>query len=454
MFRHTRDTLRQYYHRGILQQDIPTRQVQDNAIALELNREVPLYLAVSDYVRHFYRLAQKQNRKALGFLMTLYRKRLTSSFYAIRESLQRRLDSLIAQQGSSLTRDDLSDLDEADDAVIEGLESYLEPIDPQEVQYLKDLLRQFANTGEDTKLSFFITNLRQELSDRESAIIFTQYTDTMDYLRNSLSQLYGSQVACYSGRGGELYQNEWYVVSKEQIKRGFREGEIKILLCTESASEGLNLQTCGVLFNYDLPCNPMRVEQRIGRIDRIGQVHPTVTIHNFYYDGTVEAKVYQKLRSRINAFVTVVGNLQPILAQVPTFIEQAVMSADPKEEDVLMSEFDSVLNTPPLRPAMEEMVAMDVEADLAEIRQPLPPSPITPETIEQLFTTSALLKACGVVFKPTENYTYQLTHQEQGYAVTFKPEVFDQMPSTRLMSFGDPLFERLVQADVVVVTVC
>ncbi|MDV2997405.1 MAG: hypothetical protein N4J56_007110 [Chroococcidiopsis sp. SAG 2025] len=65
----------------------------------------------------------------------------------------------------------------------------------------------------------------------------------------------------------------------------------------------------------------MRVEQRIGRIDRIGQVHPTVTIHNFYYDGTVEAKVYRKLRDRINALTAVVGSLQPILAQVPTFIQ-------------------------------------------------------------------------------------------------------------------------------------
>lgn len=223
MFRHTCDTLRQYYRRGILQHDIPTRLVQDNAIALEPNREVPLSLAVGDYVRHFYRLAQKQNRLALGFLITLYRKRLTSSFY-------------------------LSDLDEADDAVIDGLESYLEPVDPQELQYLEDLLHSFENTGEDTKLSVFITTLRQELSDRESAIVFTQYTDTMDYLRDLLSQLYGSQVACYSGRGGELYQNGWSIVSKEQIKLKFREGEIKILLCTESASEGLNLQTCGVLF--------------------------------------------------------------------------------------------------------------------------------------------------------------------------------------------------------------
>ena len=281
MFRHTRDTLRQYYKLGILDRDIPRRIVSDNAIALEANREVPLYQAVSDYVRHFYKLAQKENRclgarslapdgdagshrKALGFLMTLYRKRLTSSFYAIRESLQRRLEGI-----NNITQDDLSDLDDADDAVITGLEAYLEEqVDPKEIEYLEDLLRQFENTGEDSKLSHFITILRRELNQRESAIVFTQYTDTMDYLRENLQQLYGSQVACYSGRGGELYQaGEWQGLPKEEIKKQFREGTIKILLCTESASEGLNLQTCGVLINYDLPWNPMRVEQRIGRID-------------------------------------------------------------------------------------------------------------------------------------------------------------------------------------------
>ncbi|MCZ0899173.1 helicase-related protein, partial [Microcoleus sp. HI-ES] len=307
MFRHTRDTLRQYYQRGLLDRDIPHRAVTDNAITLENNREVPLYLAVSNYVRHFYNLAQKDNRKALGFLMTLYRKRLTSSFYAIRESLQRRLE------GISITEDDFLDLDEADDVILEGMESYFEPADPEEIKYLEDLLYQFENTGEDSKLSHFITILRQELIQRESAIVFTQYTDTMDYLRTALQQLYGTQIACYSGRGGELYQNgEWRIFPKEQIKTQFRQGIIKILLCTESASEGLNLQTCGVLINYDMPWNPMRVEQRIGRLDRIGQIYDTVRIHNFYYDGTVEAKVYKKLRDRIDAFQTVVGNLQPI----------------------------------------------------------------------------------------------------------------------------------------------
>ena len=442
MFRHTRDTLRQYYKLGILDRDIPRRIVSDNAIALEPNREVPLYQAVSDYVRHFYKLAQKENRKALGFLMTLYRKRLTSSFYAIRESLQRRLEGI-----NNISQDDLSDLDDADDAVITGLEAYLEePVDPKEIEYLEDLLRQFENTGEDSKLSNFLTILRRELSQRESAIVFTQYTDTMDYLRQNLQQLYGSQVACYSGRGGELYRGgEWQTVPKEQIKKQFREGAIKLLLCTESASEGLNLQTCGVLINYDLPWNPMRVEQRIGRIDRIGQVYPTVHIHNFYYDGTVEAKVYRRLRDRIDAFQTVVGNLQPILAQVPTFIEQAVMSADPEEEGVLLAEFEQVLDTSPLRPGLEEMSAMDVQADLKEIRKPLVSSPITPEQIEAVFTNSQILLAENIFFESKDNRVWELIYKNKAYSVTFHPKVFDEKPSLRLMSFGDPLFQKLLE---------
>jgi ERCC4-related helicase len=446
MFRHTRDILREYYRLGLLDKDVPRREVCDNAITLEPTREADLYRQVSDYVRHFYRLAQKEQRKALGFLMTLYRKRLTSSFYAIQQSLQRRLDSLITQQGSGLTADDFADLDDADDAVIEGLEGYMEPVDPKEIEHLEALLRQFENTGEDTKLAHFIATLRQELVNRESAIAFTQYTDTMDFLRDQLRELYGNQVACYSGRGGELWRDgQWTVVPKELIKTRFRDGDIKILLCTESASEGLNLQTCGVLFNYDMPWNPMRVEQRIGRIDRIGQRYPTVTIHNFYYDGTVEAKVYRKLRDRINAFTSVVGNLQPILAQVPTFIERATMSVDEEEEDVLLSEFDTVLAAPPQRPALDDMVKRDVEADLQEIQRPLPPSPVSPDTVEATFTQSQRLKAKGVQFVQASPGIWKMSYRQHTYAVTFRPEVFEEQPSLRLMTWGDPLFERLLR---------
>ncbi len=445
MFRHTRDTLRQYYRRGLLARDIPQRFVQDNAIGLEGDREIPLYQAVSDYVRNFYRLAQKQDRKALGFLMTLYRKRLTSSFYAIHESLKRRL------AGISLTEDDLVDVDEADDGVIQGLERYMEPVDPKEIEYLETLLRQFEDTGEDSKLSFLLQTLRGEFLERESAIIFTQYTDTMDYLRKELRLVYGDRLACYSGRGGELPIHNpdpaWQVVPKEEIKRRFREGEIQILLCTESASEGLNLQTCGVLINYDLPWNPMRVEQRIGRLDRIGQRYPTVKIHNFYYDGTVEAKVYKRLRERIGLFTSIVGNLQPILAQVPTFIEQATMSADPQEEDVLMAEFEAEMAVAPVRPSLNEMVEMDVEADLAELRIPLAPAPLSWQEIETLLRRSHILQERGFNWVDLGEGQWQLSDDasQQSWRVTFNPAVFEAHPVLRLMSFGDPVFEGLLR---------
>ncbi|MCG9890260.1 MAG: SNF2-related protein [Thermosynechococcaceae cyanobacterium MS004] len=446
MFRHTRDTLRQYYRLGLLERDIPQRVVEDKAITLEPKREAELYRQVSNYVRHFYQLAQKENRKALGFLMTLYRKRLTSSFFAIQKSLERRLECLLSGQGALVTQDDLADLDDAEDAILDGLQEYMTPAHPEEIEYLQDLLRQFGSTGEDSKLSHFLQTLRQELAQRESAIVFTQYTDTMDFLREELRQLYGSQVACYSGRSGEiLVDGEWSKVSKDLIKQRFKDSDIKILLCTESASEGLNLQTCGVLINYDMPWNPMRVEQRIGRIDRIGQRYPTVIIHNFYYDGTVEAKVYKKLRDRIQSFTTVVGKLQPILARVPTFIEQATMSVDPEEEDVLLSGFDQLLITPSRQPDLEDMVTMDIEADLAEISQPIVSSAFNLSDIEKMLTTSVLLKQKGFTWTLLKSKVWELTFESQKFEVTFDPKRFEENSLLRLMFPGESLWIKFIE---------
>ena len=101
-------------------------------------------------------------------------------------------------------------------------------------------------------------------------LIFTQYTDTLDYLREHLKEVYGTQVACYSGRGGELWDGSvWKRVTKEEIKTLFRTGvDVKILLGTEAMSEGLNLQTCGVLINFDMPWNAGRAEDRPHRPHR------------------------------------------------------------------------------------------------------------------------------------------------------------------------------------------
>jgi hypothetical protein len=110
------------------------------------------------------------------------------------------------------------------------------------------------------------------------------------------------------------------------VKRRFREGSADVLLCTDAAAEGLNFQFCGALVNFDMPWNPMRVEQRIGRIDRLGQRYPDIRIINLHYSDTVEADVYVALRHRIGLFEQVVGGLQPILARMPLLIAERVLA--------------------------------------------------------------------------------------------------------------------------------
>ena len=133
---------------------------------------------------------------------------------------------------------------------------------------------------------------------------------------------------CFSGRGGEIpsADGSWRRIGRDDAKRRFRDREADVLLCTDAAAEGLNFQFCGALVNYDMPWNPMRVEQRIGRIDRLGQQHQTIRIVNLHYQDTVESDVYQALRTRIGLFESVVGRLQPILARMPRTISQAVLS--------------------------------------------------------------------------------------------------------------------------------
>ena len=194
----------------------------------------------------------------------------------------------------------------------------------------------------------------------------------------------------------------------------------------------------------------MRVEQRIGRIDRIGQAYPQVTIHNFYYDGTVEAKVYQRLRERIENFSSVVGGLQPILAQVPTLIEQATMSADPQEEDVLFANFDHDLADPPLKVTLESMLQIDVDADIASLRQPQPPSLINQAEMERWLTTSPTLLQRGIQWQKVSEGLWQLINHPSNpnpisETVTFNPQRFEENPSSRLLAIGDPVFKELME---------
>lgn len=121
------------------------------------------------------------------------------------------------------------------------------------------------------------------------------------------------------------------------------------------------------------------------------------------------------------------------------------MSADPEEEDVLMAEFEQSFDISPLRPSLEEMVAMDVEADLQEVSKPLEKAPITAQEIEDIFTKSEFLQAEGFMFRKIGDRLWQLTANNNSYQVTFDPKIFAENPSLRLMNFGEPLFEKMLE---------
>ncbi|MCE9554580.1 MAG: DEAD/DEAH box helicase family protein [Planctomycetes bacterium] len=453
VFRNTRSLLRRYVQAGLLKENVPERDPRPVWIPMT-DDEWDLYQRIEQYIRDHYQRYEEE-RKGLGFIMTVYRRRLTSSFAAIQKSLERRKaflqDKAGKDQTGGLAEDDTDDTDELESDVSEFLLPGLDSLEMKrlfldEVDYIEDFLADLRSLGSDSKFEQLTRDLAQLLKQRDSILIFTQYTDTMDYLRDKLRQVYGDQVACYSGRGGERWNGKaWIGTSKETIKTAFRDKqEIKILLCTESASEGLNLQTCGMLINYDMPWNPMRVEQRIGRIDRIGQVYTKVWVRNYFYERTVEADIYQRLDNRIGSFENVVGELQPILARVARTIEAAAMATDERRGKLIAQEVAAINKMV----ESSEVSGLDLDK-LVDDTVSAPKSLPAPVTLTELERTIIGSQALGERFTPHPRIAgaHLLDWAGNAVEVTFNPALFDQHPNTlQLLSFGSDLMAAVLGA--------
>lgn len=441
VFRNTRSLLREYANRGLITATIPYRDPRPVWISME-PAEQELYERIEEYIADFYAKFEAE-RKGLGFIMTVYRRRLTSSFYAIEQSLDRRLKFLMGMSPDQGFDDDDLEQEDLEQDISEELPEELPATAKEEIQFVQDFLQSLRQLSTDSKFEHLARLLSDLFRQRDTVVIFTQYTDTMDYLREELRQVYGSQVACYSGRGGEEWRDgEWVVTTKEEIKNAFRSGEqVKILLCTEAASEGLNLQTCGVLINYDMPWNPMRVEQRIGRIDRIGQHYPTVWIRNYFYEDTIEAQVHQRLSDRIDWFQTVVGDLQPILSRVARSIETLAMIS-PTERRARLDQEIAALRAELDQQQVNYMSLDDFADDTLE--HPVVQPPVTLANLEQTLT-----KFDPIAYRlrphPSIEQAYLLAVGDEQVGVTFNAAVFDAHPDTlHLLSYGDRIFEQLL----------
>lgn len=276
--------------------------------------EKVVYRQVETYISQTYNASAAEARNAVGFVMTIYRRRLASSFHALRMTMEKRRGGV----GDVLSAADEARIDEnVADQVEAGEEIDAESVSEderralafEEVETIDEIVEEIGRLPTDTK-AVHLSNVLGELkaSGYSQVMVFTQFTDTMDYLRDQVVAA-GYSVMCFSGRGGEVQGSDraWSLISRDEVKRRFKEGRAEILVCTDAAAEGLNFQFCGALINYDMPWNPMRVEQRIGRIDRLGQRFSDIRIVNLHYEDTVEADVYRALRSRISVFESVVG---------------------------------------------------------------------------------------------------------------------------------------------------
>ncbi len=439
--RHTRELLRRYFREGVLETAIAEREVEDRFIDMT-PAESALYDAVDDYISSTYDRSEANVRSAVGFVMTVYRRRLASSFHALAETLRKRLGALADGDGDLLGNEEDTSDDETMDHVqdadeIKDLE--LKALAAEEREEIGALLSVVEALPPDSKLAA----LTEELDSLRAAgygqvMVFTQYTDTMDFLRDRLRAADGLRLMCYSGRGGEVPASggTWRQISREDAKRRFREGKADVLLCTDAAAEGLNFQFCGALVNYDMPWNPMRVEQRIGRIDRLGQAHQRVRIVNLHYEDTVETDVYRALRDRIDLFESVVGPLQPILSTLPRAIGDAVLTGDPQNlGEVVAARID------------EEPVAFDIDAGLDEdMEMPeRPASPLTMEYLDRVLSTPALMTP-GVNVRRLGKHEYAVLApgMPSEVRVATDPAFYDaHVDSVEFWSPGGVLFERV-----------
>lgn len=444
--RHTRELLRAYYKAGKLSTRIADRHVEDKFVEMTPS-ERALYDAVEDYISTTYNNASSKQRNAVGFVMTIYRRRLASSFYALSRTLKARKEA-VGTQGSLFahnTDDDVSDDETADEVMDADEAAKLErdALALEEKTDIEGLLWRVKALSTDTKAEVLKGTLGElRKAGYSQVIIFTQYADTMDFLRVELARDTDFSLMCFSGRGGEFQTSDgnWKRLSREETKRLFREGRAEVLLCTDAAAEGLNFQFCGALVNYDMPWNPMRVEQRIGRIDRLGQQYERIKIINLHYSDTIETDVYVALRKRIGLFQTFVGRLQPILARLPRNLTDASLTATSDRQRVranLVSDIDREVDQ-----AQNDGFDLDeiTAADLEEMKRPNPLYGMV--DLDRVLRSAELLPG-GVIAQPLghREYAYNQPGMVETIRVTTDPAYFDEHPeSTELWSPGSPLF--------------
>ena len=295
------------------------------------NSEQALYEETTDYLKYVYNKAKVLNQSAARLVMSVFQRRLASSTYALMRSFDRRMEKLnkiiddiqvgritieqlISRQRQIHDEDDVFDAKSADEETdIDGMEenesaedkllksivavSLAELIaEKEQVKKLRDLAKKIYDDGSESKFE----KLREAIIDgrflQEKLLIFTEHRDTLEFLSRRLDAM------GYTGRIAQIHGCMHYTERQKQIehfRKPVSEGGAKFMLCTDAAAEGINLQFCWIMINYDIPWNPARLEQRMGRIHRYGQKHDPVVIINLVAPSTREGHVLKTLLDKL-----------------------------------------------------------------------------------------------------------------------------------------------------------
>ena len=409
--------------------------------------EGKLYHAVTEYVREEFNRADKltgDRRSTVGFALTILQRRLASSPEAIYQSLRRRRERLehrldeeklgkrVEEYESDVRYDDYDDEDYSSEEKEREEENVAEKASAArtiaeletEINTLKNLER-LANdvrlSGEDRKWNELSKLLQDEEcmfhgDQREKLIIFTEHRDTLRYLADKIRTLFGGDAAVVTIQGGMLRDE------RRKVEEKFRQDkDVRILIATDAAGEGVNLQRAHLMINYDLPWNPNRLEQRFGRIHRIGQTE-VCHLWNLVSKETREGEVFLRLFEKLEEERAALGGKVFDILGSMTFdnkplrdllIEAIRYGADPDVQRRLWEVVDRSMNTEKFRKLISENAltedSMDVskvmeiraEMERAEARK------LQPHFVEAFFLQA--FKTLGGTIHKREHGRYEIT---------------------------------------------
>lgn len=400
--------------------------------------EMELYENVTNYVSENFNLADRLNgnkKVSVGFAMTILQRRLASSPMAIYKSLERRTEKLqkllqkniFAENKNSLDSEEISSYEEFPNKDSEAKENEIAEHETaartilemkQEIKTLKSLTekaKKVLQSGEDKKwreLSELLQS-NEKLSKRDKLIIFTEHRDTLDYLQQKISSLYGRDDCIVTIHGGLNHKERTKIQEKFKTDKN-----IFILLATDAAGEGINLQESHLMINYDLPWNPNRLEQRFGRIHRIGQKE-ICHLWNLVANETREGQVFNRLLKKLEEESAALGGkVFDILGKISfdnkplrdLLIEAVRYGKDPKVIEKLDKVVDKTFDSTKLQNLLAEhaltgeILGADAVANLNRNIERTDTRKLQPHFIENFFVTAFRQLGGQIIHRGSSRY--------------------------------------------------